>query len=728
MSSKIKTVSGKLIFATGAAITCILAGYAAFNAWDAKQQTETAVMALAEETAKSVTHEVAASITQATSAGTTLAASVKGLITDGSKQRSDVVAIIKTIPEQYETVYGAWMAELADIDSSAGLEGDIALNKNGIFTPYWTKSDDGGVNLSTWVINKTDEYYDAPIKKGSGLVTSPYVSNEGHLLTSVSVPLIINQKTVGLAGVDIRLNNLAELVSSLRPFDGGHAMLLANNGQWLTHYDKAKIMTDYSDLQTSDVKAALSDGNKRIIRGAEDGSVRLVYPFTASGMGTTWAVVLDVPSATFTGPVITQVRNTVLGGIIILVFSLMTIMIFSRSLIATPLSTILSGVKKMSGGDYKAPIGGLDRNDEFGTLANALEAFRHDLSKGEQAKTDQEALRANVESEREEQAAIENAKSEDLKQFVYAVESGFNSLADGDLTVRMNGKIAPEFETIRQNFNSSVSSLEETMNGVVHSVDTIHMGLGEISSASNDLARRTEQQAASLEETAAALGEVTIGVNNTAKGAGIAQETVASAQTDAKEGGAIVSSAVIAMSAIQESSSKIGNIISVIDEIAFQTNLLALNAGVEAARAGEAGKGFAVVAQEVRELAQRSASAAKEIKELITASSSQVEDGVELVSKSGKSLEKIVEQVVGMSSTIGEIAENTNNQASNLREVSSAADQMDQVTQQNAAMVEETSAAAQSLRDETENLTVLIRRFTTSQNAERNNVAYARAS
>ncbi|TFF19194.1 methyl-accepting chemotaxis protein, partial [Jiella endophytica] len=212
--------------------------------------------------------------------------------------------------------------------------------------------------------------------------------------------------------------------------------------------------------------------------------------------------------------------------------------------------------------------------------------------------------------------------------------------------------------------------------------------------------------------TVAALGEVTGGVNRTADNAGQARKTADSAKVKAQKGGEIVAEAVTAMNAIEGSSQQISQIIGVIDEIAFQTNLLALNAGVEAARAGEAGKGFAVVAQEVRALAQRSAEAAKEIKGLITASSEQVGRGVELVSASGKSLDEILAEVAGMAEIVAAIADSAREQATSLREVSGAADQMDKVTQQNAAMVEESTAAAQTLQAETDGLAQAITRFT----------------
>ncbi len=714
MKKILNSVSGKLILATGTAIAGIMIAYTAVNVLNVKSATERDVMALATEKAGAVSQRIAADISVATSAGATLAATIGGFIEKGSRSRADIVSMIETVAPQYPNVFGAWMCELVDGKSPKPTVGTEGLNKEGIFTPYWTKSDSGKVEFSTWSIKPEDEYYGGVLKTGKPLITSPYLTNMQKLVTSVSVPVKVGGTLVGMAGVDIKLDDLTASLSQIKPFEGGSVMLLASNGKWLSHTNADNLMKDYADVGADQVKQALGDGKVRVIHGLPDGSVRLIYPFTAPGMNTTWATVLDVPPAVFSAPVWQQIYNMLIGSLIILVVTLGVILVATQILIKKPLTSVLGSVGKMANGNYKDQVAQTGKKDELGNLAAALEKFRFALARGEDVQAEQEQLQRQVESDRKRQSDVDNAKAEDLRHFVEVVQSRFNALAAGDLTVRMNEKVAPEFESIRQNFNVSVTALEETISNVVQAVYTIRSGLTEISTASNDLARRTEQQAASLEETVAALSEVTRGVNDTAEGASDAQRKVASARGDAEKGGDVVARAVAAMTEIQGSSSKIGNIISVIDEIAFQTNLLALNAGVEAARAGEAGKGFAVVAQEVRELAQRSAQAAKEIKSLISMSSSQVEVGVQLVEETGASLGKIVEQVVGMSQTVNQIASGAREQAVSLREVSSAADQMDKVTQQNAAMVEETTAAAQSLSQETENLASMVGRFRVS--------------
>jgi len=302
---------------------------------------------------------------------------------------------------------------------------------------------------------------------------------------------------------------------------------------------------------------------------------------------------------------------------------------------------------------------------------------------------------------------------------VRTIGSSLAKLADGDLSFRLDEAFSKDFETLRQNLNDAVSRLGETLSVVSRTAELIDGGSREISGSAQDLSKRTEQQAAALEETAAALDQITVNVRNASARTDEAREASETADKSAAHSGKIVSEAVGAMARIEQSSQQISNIIGVIDEIAFQTNLLALNAGVEAARAGEAGKGFAVVAQEVRELAQRSAQAAKEIKELIRNSTDEVNNGVKLVSETGEALKTIQENIIAVNEHMQSIASSAREQSTGLSEVNTAVNQMDQMTQQNAAMVEETTAASASLAQEAEQLRHLISGFVLPQAKQR---------
>ncbi|MFZ5729985.1 methyl-accepting chemotaxis protein [Phenylobacterium sp.] len=316
-----------------------------------------------------------------------------------------------------------------------------------------------------------------------------------------------------------------------------------------------------------------------------------------------------------------------------------------------------------------------------------------------------------VELDRKRRNEEQQAAHERQQQAMERIGSGLSALAGGDLRCRIDGDFPTEYARLQTDFNAAASSLADAMGVIVSTTGSISGATAEIAQAADDLSRRTEQQAASLEETAAALDQLTATVRRTAESAREARDTVGTARTDAEASGQVVDQAIEAMGAIEKSSAEIGQIIGVIDEIAFQTNLLALNAGVEAARAGEAGRGFAVVASEVRALAQRSADAAKEIKALIGASAGHVSSGVELVGRTGEALRRILAQVGQINGLVSEIAASAQEQATGLSEVNTAVNQMDQMTQQNAAMVEESTAASHALAQDADELTRLMGRF-----------------
>lgn len=294
---------------------------------------------------------------------------------------------------------------------------------------------------------------------------------------------------------------------------------------------------------------------------------------------------------------------------------------------------------------------------------------------------------------------------------VTEIGAGLGNVAAGNLACEIAEPFIPALDKLRLDFNNSVETLRSAMQTVGDNASAIDGAAGEVSSAANDLAKRTEQQAASVEETAAALNEITATVQNSAKRAEEAGELVARTKASAEKSGEIVRQAVTTMGEIERSSREIGNITDMMDEIAFQTNLLALNAGVEAARAGDAGKGFAVVAQEVRVLAQRAADAAKEIKALIAKSDNEVKSGVSLVGETGTALQTIIGDVQEISGHVLAIVEASREQSTALGEINTAVGTIDQGTQQNAAMVEETSAASVNLASQAEELNQLLSTF-----------------
>ncbi|MFC4440706.1 methyl-accepting chemotaxis protein [Caulobacter henricii] len=325
-----------------------------------------------------------------------------------------------------------------------------------------------------------------------------------------------------------------------------------------------------------------------------------------------------------------------------------------------------------------------------------------------------ENARRSEESVRAETAQTEAFNEMQHTEAVEAIAKGLEHLAKGDLTVRLSTRFSEAYEALRADFNAAAERVQAALMDISVTTRAVSAGADEIAHASDDLSMRTEQQAASLQQTTSALEDITATVRKTAAGAKEASDVVAKARTDAQRSGEIVDQAVAAMTQIEGSSTQVGQIIGVIDEIAFQTNLLALNAGVEAARAGEAGRGFAVVAQEVRALAQRSADAAREIKTLISTSTQQVGAGVALVGQTGEALQRIVGQVASIDTLVNQIAASANAQSAGLQEVNTAMNKMDQVVQQNAAMVEEATAATHALKGEAGQLAAQVSRFKVS--------------
>ncbi|WP_246149724.1 methyl-accepting chemotaxis protein [Tritonibacter litoralis] len=356
----------------------------------------------------------------------------------------------------------------------------------------------------------------------------------------------------------------------------------------------------------------------------------------------------------------------------------------------TQMDTVQGDLDRLARKEFDFRPAYVDAQTEMGQLSRSMDTTRVALKEAEE---------------------ILVAKERDRKLVISELDTQLGRMSNRDLNCIITSDFPTEYAALRDSFNSTVRTLASSLQQVVQASTSIQSGATEVSQAADDLSHRTESQAATLEETAAALEQLSVSVASSAEGARRVEGIMVDARQEAENSGVVVQDAVTAMHEIEQSSDQIVKIIGVIDDITFQTNLLALNAGVEAARAGEAGRGFAVVASEVRALALRSAEAATEIKELIGESSNQVRQGVDLVGRAGEALNNIVGQVNHISELVTDIATGASEQSTGLNEINVGVTQLDQVTQQNAAMVEETTAAGHLLASDASGLSEMVQGF-----------------
>ena len=423
-------------------------------------------------------------------------------------------------------------------------------------------------------------------------------------------------------------------------------------------------------------------------------SLDIGIPLRSSAGTEIGALAVDWSSANLMADIRAETMVMTAIALALLSISLVAAIFPLRYYLATPLEALQASVRRVSDGDYSTEVTGRDRRDEIGKLAQSLEVMRVNLVEGK-AISDEAA-----------------AQERDQARLIEILRHAFSALVKGDLTADVAESVAPEFEDLIDDYNAATRAVHDAIAQIVAFAEKIRRDSADLGSFANDLSGRTENQAATLEETAAALDALTSGVRNAADSTREVEGIVQMARTEAKQSGEVVQKTISAMSEISESSNQISAIIAVIDDIAFQTNLLALNAGVEAARAGEAGRGFAVVASEVRALAQRSSEAAHEIKTLISGSSEHVANGVTLVAQAGDALKAITERVVQIATLMSDMANNAQEQAASLDEINVGVSQLDQVTQRNAAMVEESTNATKSLESQSQALSSLVARFT----------------
>ena len=537
-------------------------------------------------------------------------------------------------------------------------------------------------------------------KAQEGQAGTAYFSDFEHFAGSTNAPaafiatqiLARDGKLIGIIAAQLNSALLGSLLGDQQP--GSATYLVGTDGQSrsaVMDTGDAGILTDLPDLPQ--IRAAVA-GQSAFFSDVllTTGAIGFASTRHVDAGGVSWGLVVERDKA------------DVLAGESRL---LMHVMLFAAALAAVlavlghqvarsvtrPIGRIGTIMRAVAEGDLSVTIADAGRTDEIGQIGQSLQALVDKLTTAKLAEEDRARMQEN------------------LRLVIESLRTGMNDLAGGDLSRPINEAFSAEYDGLRTDFNRTLVTLSDTITQVVDAAQSIRGRATEISSASEDLSRRTENQAAALEETAAALDQMTLSVKSAADSAREVERIVRQARKDAEESGVVVQGAVAAMAEIEKSSEQISQIIGAIDDIAFQTNLLALNAGVEAARAGDAGKGFAVVASEVRALAHRSSAAAKEIKALISTSALHVGRGVDQVGRAGEALHSIVGSVGNVATLVSTIAAGAAEQSSGLGEINIGVTQLDQVTQQNAAMVEQSTAASHMMKQDATGLSDLVARF-----------------
>jgi methyl-accepting chemotaxis protein len=482
----------------------------------------------------------------------------------------------------------------------------------------------------------------------------------------------------GIASVDKKIDDYKALVSD----ETEKGQYDAATAQWLVVRDNLTKIRDLAQGGNPGEARAVFTGqlvaDAKVLRAKFD--EELAYN----------QKLVDTQSTVASKAIKSTNRNAWVLGAVALLTALGVLVMF-RFRVTSPLGNLRDAMNEMASGHLDISVPGVEKHDELGEIARALEGIKVSL-----------AARAKTEAE---------ARLSVQQQVTGALEEGLSALKEGRLDYQISRAFPAEYETLRSDFNSTLSALAQQMAEVARSSGAVRTGAGEISAAAQDLARRTEGQAASLGETSNTVRELTNSVTESRHSASAAAVAAQEAEREASTSGDLMREAVSAMNSISGTSEKMRSIVEIIDGISFQTNLLALNAGVEAARAGDAGKGFAVVATEVRNLAERSAGAAKEINALIVNSGNEVRHGVQMVSETQSSLQRIVAKASELAGMIGGIAEGATKQADAIEQVNHVISELDKATQQNAALVEESTAASRSLAHESERLSAVVEQF-----------------
>jgi len=622
----------------------------------------------------------------------------------------------------YDQTHERYNAQLREMANSRGWEDFYLIDMSGNVIYSVNKYDDYATNLRSDAMKSTgigqvfEGIVGADVTDRTVFADyAPYAVIEGQPAAFMGHALNSQMGMVGVIIIRVPSGKIADIMTNTAGLgETGETVLLNADGYLISD----SIRTPEKDMLAVRVDSEVQKNahGSAVVVGTLDGYRNMESDVAMTGVnfdGADWTVaaLIDKSEA---GASMVMMRNAILGVALLLLLGAIAVSTwFSRSM-TKPIEALVANMRRLAEGDTSIELDGEQRKDEIGEMVRSVAVFRNAAIEKVELEREADETRSQTERRRKDREVAKAEESAQMQQAVDSLANGLHRLSEGDLTIRLDTPFIESLDRLRIDFNASVEKLNDTLSDVSENVLGINGDTGELRAAADDLSRRTEQQAASLEETSAALEQITATVKNSSQRADEATSKVAEAKQSTDTSSKVVGQAISAMGRIEEASVEISKIINVIDEIAFQTNLLALNAGVEAARAGEAGKGFAVVAQEVRELAQRSATAAKDIKGLINKSGEEVKSGVTLVRETGDALGMIAEHVSAINDQINSIATAAREQSNGLTEINQAVSQMDQVTQQNAAMVEETTAVTHRLTSGAASLEELVRQFSLS--------------
>ncbi|MET3899159.1 methyl-accepting chemotaxis protein [Devosia sp. UYZn731] len=608
-------------------------------------------------------------------------------------------------------------------------------------------------SLSTSEAEGFSGWFTNPLATDKPGLIGPYLYEKKLYTSSTAIVRDASGKGVGLVGVDFNGGVFADLIGKEKPMGTGWIGVINQEGDWVVHSDPALLGTPVTDASSVAARDGAAKGEYYAVAPAEGGDWRITaIPLDLTEVGKQWTVMIAVPEATLLAASVQQRNVLIIGGGALLLLGLAAFW-FVGSSVTKPITRLTKTMDLLAGGDLNVVIEGASRKDEVGAMARAVEVFRESgIKVGQMTEEERVAAIRRREERGDMMVALQAAFGEvvdaaiagdftkrvhaqfpdaelnslagSINQLVETVDGGLAetgdvlaALADTDLTKRMHGQYSGSFAKLKADTNAVGDKLTHVVTQLRATSRALKTATSEILSGANDLSERTTKQAATIEETSAAMEQLASTVSENARMAEDANQKVQLMSQSATQSGAVMTQANAAMERITSSSSKISNIIGLIDDIAFQTNLLALNASVEAARAGDAGKGFAVVAVEVRRLAQSAASASADVKALIEQSAVEVAGGSKLVSSAAEQLAAMQQAVGENSALMQHIARASREQAAAIDEVSVAVRTMDEMTQHNAALVEQTNAAIEQTEAQASELDRVVDIFTLADEA-----------